>query len=263
MRGCTTVCSTPAREKLETKETSMARPLTIIAITGISISAAAFIAAGSVAANSITSFFPWTDILGWKNSGRCVNEMGASGDDPATREFAWLGGDEVGLSVPGTLRYRPGPGNTVVAHGPAWLLGHLEIDDDSIRYECSPRDAARLEIVMEADGVNEFAIFGLGEIVLEDLTEPVVEIAIAGTGSVTATGNVERLELSIAGTGDADLGGLAAREVEVSIAGTGDAVVSPSERLDVNIAGAGDVELLTDPPEVNSNIFGSGRVTRR
>jgi hypothetical protein len=241
----------------------MARPLTIVAITGITVSAAAFIAAGSVAANSISSFFPWTGFWHWENLERCVNEMGRAGITDATREFAWRGGDEVGLSVPGTLRYRFGEDNTVVARGPAWLLSHLEIDDDSIRYDCSPRDAAEVEIIIEAEGLNEFAIFGAGDIILENLMEPDVEITIAGSGSVTATGRVDSLELSIAGTGDADLSGLAAREVEVSIAGTGDAVVAPTERLDVNIAGAGDVELLTDPPEVNSNIFGSGRVTRR
>lgn len=241
----------------------MARPLTIVAITGIAISAAAFIAAGSVAANSISSFFPWTGFWNWKNLERCDNRMGAAGTGEVTREFAWRGGDEIALFVPGTLYYSPGPAQTVMARGPAWLLSHLEVDGDSIRYDCSPRDMARLEIVLEASGVSEFAILGMGDIVLENLVEPDIEIAIAGSGSVTATGNVESLELSIAGTGDANLGGLSAREVEVSIAGTGDAIVAPTERLDVNIAGSGDVELLTDPPEVNSNIFGSGRVTRR
>jgi hypothetical protein len=242
----------------------MARPLTIIAITGLAVSATAFVAAGSVAANSLRGLAPWTNFLDWANNlERCGNEMGAAGEENATREFVWDGGDEIGISFPGTLRYRPGPANSVIASGPAYLLGHLQIDGGVIHYDCLSRGDPRIELMVEGENVDEFSILGSGDMILENLSGRGVEIAIAGSGSVVATGMVERVELSIAGSGDADLGGLAARDVEVNIAGSGDAVVAPSERLDVTIAGSGDVELLTDPPEVNSDIFGSGGVRRR
>lgn len=242
----------------------MPRPLTLVAITGLTVSAVAFVAAGTLAANSFTTFFPWNNFFDWaENRERCTNEMGNAGEADATREFAWDGGNEINLSVTGTVRYRPGPANRAFARGPAYLVGELNLGGDSIRYDCSPRDAPRVEIEIEAEGIDAFSVLGRGDLVLTDLNEPNVEIMIAGSGSVVATGTVERLELTIAGSGDADLGGVMAREVEVAIAGSGDAIVAPSERIDVSIAGSGDVELLTDPPDVRTEIFGSGRVTRR
>ena len=97
--------------------------------------------------------------------------------------------------------------------------------------------------------------------VLEDLNEESVEISIAGSGSVIATGEVGRLSLSIAGSGDADLGGLIVRDMEIAIAGSGDAIVSPLRSLEVSIAGSGDIEMLTNPADLDTSIMGSVRVS--
>ena len=170
--------------------------------------------------------------------------------------------DDIQLNVPGTLHYRPGVRDTVEVRGPAYLLGHLEIDEEDIRYDCSPRRRApRIEIYMAGEKIREFSIRGSGNMILENLDEERVEISIAGSGSVTATGAVERLSLSIAGSGDADLGALSVRDMEIAIAGSGDVIASPRDRLEVSIAGSGDVDLLTNPADIETSIMGSGRIT--
>ncbi len=178
--------------------------------------------------------FSFGDILGLGDDRpRCVNELGDAGVETTTREFAWNGSDEVQLNVPGMLRYRAGAGDSIEVRGPAYLLGHLEIDGENIRYDCAPRGRAqRIEIEMASDNIRKFSIRGSGDMVLQDLDEERVEISIAGSGSVTATGEVGRLSLSIAGSGDADLGGVIVRDMEIAIAGSGDAIVSLLDSLD-------------------------------
>jgi hypothetical protein len=70
------------------------------------------------------------------------------------------------------------------------------------------------------------------------------------------------VRLKIAGSGDARLGQLAAKSTDVDIAGSGDAEIAPQDSARIKIAGSGDVRLLTDPKDVDSKIFGSGRIRR-
>ncbi len=136
------------------------------------------------------------------------------------------------------------------------------IEDGHVEFDCRFRaDLQGLEIEMTGDDITEISLQGSGDMILEDLAGERIRISIPGSGSVRATGNVERIELSIAGSGDADLGGLSAREAKVSIAGSGDAIVEPEDRLEVSFAGSGDVRLMTEPGDVSSSIFGSGRIT--
>ena len=67
----------------------------------------------------------------------------------------------------------------------------------------------------------------------------------------------DELEISIAGSGDVNASGLKCREVEVSIAGSGDARVWAEEMLDASIVGSGNV-YYKGRPLVKSEATGSG-----
>jgi hypothetical protein len=95
----------------------------------------------------------------------------------------------------------------------------------------------------------------LGHIERESLT-----INIADSGSVTADGKVDRLTINIMGSGNANLGKLAARNVTVMVMGSGSATVAPSEDLKTHIMGSGDVHVLTKPARIERSIMGSGHV---
>jgi hypothetical protein len=237
----------------------MARPVVKIALTALAISAVSFGATGLLIACNVVSGLPLQESWAWGDLPRCPDGIGDN-TDQASRKFAWSGGG-LQLAVPGRLRQRAeGPGSVTI-HGPAGVLDHVEIEEGRIRFDCSFRgNTPELEIDMVADNVTDFAVQGSGDMILEGLDEERVRISIAGSGSVRATGRVDRVELSIAGSGDADLGGLSAEDVKVSIAGSGDAIVAPEDRLEVSIAGSGDVRLMTDPEDVTSSVFGSGRI---
>ncbi|MBN9588019.1 MAG: DUF2807 domain-containing protein [Alphaproteobacteria bacterium] len=95
----------------------------------------------------------------------------------------------------------------------------------------------------------------LGRVEQDELTINVVSQAV-----VTATGRVKRLKVSLAGSGEARLGGLQTGDANVSIAGSGDVTIAPSGDVRVNIMGSGDLHLATHPRSITRSIVGSGRV---
>jgi hypothetical protein len=95
----------------------------------------------------------------------------------------------------------------------------------------------------------------LGHIEQDELT-----VNVLSQGAVTATGRVKRLKVSLAGSGEARLGGLQTGDADVSIAGSGDVTIAPSGDVRVNIMGSGDVRLATHPKSITRSVTGSGRV---
>ena len=87
-----------------------------------------------------------------------------------------------------------------------------------------------------------------------------LKVTIADAGSVTAEGKVDKLTVSVMGSGDANLGKLAARTVTVMVMGSGSATVAPSEAVKAQIMGSGDVRLTSHPANIERHIMGSGRV---
>jgi hypothetical protein len=87
-----------------------------------------------------------------------------------------------------------------------------------------------------------------------------LNVTVASSGSLTAEGKVDRLMVTVMGSGHANLGKLAARSVSVMVMGSGGATVAPSEKLSANIMGSGDVRLTSHPASIERSIMGSGRV---
>ncbi|HXS05785.1 MAG TPA: DUF2807 domain-containing protein [Rhizomicrobium sp.] len=87
-----------------------------------------------------------------------------------------------------------------------------------------------------------------------------VSIIGNGSGDVEAEGSTTDLKLDMHGSGNANLGRLAARNADVNIVGSGEADVAPADKLNVGITGSGDVRLRTEPKSIDISIRGSGEV---
>jgi hypothetical protein len=109
----------------------------------------------------------------------------------------------------------------------------------------------------------DLSIAGSGDARIEALAADEFGVRIAGSGDVRALGSARAVKVSIAGSGDAVLAGLTAEDVTVSIAGSGDAQVSASKSLSASIAGSGDVRYSGNPANVKSSVMGSGSVVKR
>jgi len=101
---------------------------------------------------------------------------------------------------------------------------------------------------------------GSKDVDLGHVDRDTLDVTVANSGSLTAEGKVNRLKVSVMGSGNADLSKLAARSVTVMVMGSGSATVAPSEELKAHIMGSGNVRLVTRPASIERQTMGSGRV---
>jgi hypothetical protein len=234
----------------------MVHKLAIVAIIGLTASAACM---GAGAAIGGKQFGQGIDLSFLGDRPRCESVSGASA---TSRDLAWDGSDHVGLSVGGHARYAPGNDDKVHITGDPQTLAHVRIRNGNIELDCNGwgNNQSELSIVLPGQEFKKFSIAGSGNLLLQNIDQPRVKVSIAGSGSIKADGKVERAEVDIAGSGDADLGQVKAQLATVHIAGSGTTDIAPSEEADIHIAGSGDVNLHSSPRRLETHIAGSGRI---
>ena len=101
---------------------------------------------------------------------------------------------------------------------------------------------------------------GSGDVAADGLRADALEVRSEGSADLALQGTAGRLTVSLEGSGDADLGALAARDARVALKGSGDVDVRADRHLDIDIEGSGDVRYHGNP-ELNQSIDGSGDLT--
>lgn len=142
--------------------------------------------------------------------------------------------------------------------------------EDKIKIKISSSMLARVSISGSGDVVMkskndsptfEYNIAGSGD--LKAMVEAkTCKGSISGSGDVQIMGSSQSFDFNISGSGDVKAYDFACGRVEVHIAGSGDAQVNASEALDVHIAGSGDVSYKGNPKTVNNKVAGSGEVRK-
>jgi hypothetical protein len=85
-------------------------------------------------------------------------------------------------------------------------------------------------------------------------------VRVPGSGVLTVTGNVDKLDVSLAGSGDVQLQGLVARDVKATVSGSGRLQVNATHNLDASLSGTGAIFYSGNPSTVNRNVTGSGAI---
>jgi Putative auto-transporter adhesin, head GIN domain len=94
-----------------------------------------------------------------------------------------------------------------------------------------------------------------------DVRMPTLDaLTLAGSGVIRANGTTDRLEVTLAGSGDAQLSYLCAREVSAVVTGSGRILVTATESIDAVIAGSGAIVYGGNPARVTTSVTGSGAV---
>jgi hypothetical protein len=214
-------------------------------------------------AASFASIFPPDGHFRWRVlfGGSCAATQ--EGDSAATsRALPWDGGDSVQIDIPADVHYQPGASREVTFRGAPETLRHVQVEDGIIAFDCNwaGRNFGALDVTLPGSAMRSFTINGSGRLFLDNIKQDELKIAIHGRGDVRGNGEAERLVLTIAGSGDADLGRLLVKRLRTMIAGSGDVDVAPQDQADVVIAGSGNVRLHSKPKQLRSKVLGSGRV---
>jgi hypothetical protein len=202
----------------------------------------------------------------------------ADDGEPTTRQIAWSGSDALQIDLPAEVIFTqaaPGASASVKVTGPQQLAdqvtlvnGRLTLRDGDGRGSVSlsgnglhiSRDRDQLSVEIVAPGVRAFTLNGSADLYLKAYDQPDLVLEINGSGKVEAQGKARKVDLHVAGSGEADLRSLDTGDAKISLAGSGEAHVAPHGATEVDVAGSGDVYLTSKPTVLSSNVAGSGEV---
>ncbi len=237
----------------------MSRKLGMVAAGGLVLGAALLATAAMVGGTELRNT-DWSnfDLGNWDGNACTITPTGKRG----SRTLDWNAGDDIAINLPANVQYARGQGEQIVIEGDEALLPRVHINDNDLELDCRLRNARsqRLTITLPGQEFRRFAVHGSANMVLAGLDQAELQIDIYGSGDVTASGRVERLDFDVAGSGQGRFGNLDAGTVDIDIAGSGDVEVAPRDSLSVDIAGSGKVTLKTEPQTIDTSIAGSGRI---
>ena len=191
--------------------------------------------------------------------GRSCEKTGATASE---RRLKWDGDDTVNISGFATVHYRGGEGDEVIVRGSPEVVANVEVQGGDITLNCRGAGSRTLDITLPGRIFRKIHLSGAGKVLLENVSQPDLVLDISGSGSMNAQGSVDRLTVSISGSGRAKLADLAAKQLTVKVSGSGNIEAAPRDAADINVSGAGIVQLLTRPGQLRSRVTGSGRITQ-
>jgi hypothetical protein len=239
----------------------MIRVLVLIAITGflvgvVALSAAAGLGGPELAARN----WRWIGAEWWDSD---HDWPARRFEGPAaTREMAWDGSSALVLDVPAevTFSQAPGPG-TVTLRGPKDLIEQVTLSQGRLSLE-NGFHAGRLEIAVTAPEVTRFEANGDDRLDIRNYRQDALQLVIRGSAEAEVQGQARRAEVSIEGSGDADLDDLTLDDAKVDVSGSGEVSVAPRKAADLDISGSGEVTLRSRPERLQSQVSGSGRIVQ-
>ena len=120
-----------------------------------------------------------------------------------------------------------------------------------------------VSVDVSVPSLTALSLSGSGQISATGISTPQLTVTISGSGQLSAAGTATRLDVTINGSGKAQLGQLTARDVHAVISGSGLIQVTATASLDAAVPGSGTIIYSGNPPQVITSVTGSGTVTRR
>ena len=191
--------------------------------------------------------------------------MGSGTEAAQTRRLAAFSSvDLVGSS---NVTVHVGGGQSVVVHADDNLrsrvttqvhAGTLKIGTTGSFTTNSP-----MNVQISVPSLKALTLSGSGVIAAGNIQAQRLSVRLSGSGVVRTSGTVTRLDVSLGGSGDAQLGQLAARDVHAVLSGSGRIVTRAADTLQASVPGSGTIVYTGNPAHVTTSVTGSGTITRR
>lgn len=119
-----------------------------------------------------------------------------------------------------------------------------------------------MSVAISVPSLEGLTLSGSGMITAQGIRSRQLTVALPGSGALWVSGAVTRLDVTLDGSGDAQLGRLVARNVHATVRGSGRIVVDALSALDASVQGTGVIVYSGDPAHVTTSVTGTGAVVR-
>ena len=118
-----------------------------------------------------------------------------------------------------------------------------------------------MSVQISMPSLTALTLSGSGNISAANIQAQRLNVTLPGSGVVHASGTSARLDVSLGGSGDAQLQQLTARYVHAILSGSGRIAVHPTNTLQASVSGSGAIMYSGNPAHVTRSITGSGAIT--
>jgi hypothetical protein len=201
------------------------------------------------------------DVFQGSNGSHSVEGSGVAAAE--TREVSAFDGVE--LAGSNNVIVRVGGKQRVVVHGDDNLLERVTTDVQQgvlVIGETPGSFTTKSPMYVEVDApsLDALALSGSGIVSVTRVDAKRFKVSLPGSGVVRASGSATRLDVTLGGSGDAQLQALVADEVTARVTGSGRILVNATTSLDASVAGSGAVVYVGGPSHVTKSVTGSGAV---
>jgi Putative auto-transporter adhesin, head GIN domain len=168
------------------------------------------------------------------------------------------------LDIPAELTFAPSSATFLRITGPSNILPLVtsETEDEELVIGLAESVSLRspIRIVAGSPQLNVVNVAGSGMVKAVGLSGRPLRLSLSGSGSITAAGKAETVDVRISGSGDVDASAVSALRLIAEISGAGSLRASATRGVVADISGSGAMVVRGDPAERKINVAGSGRV---
>src|SRR5215472_629641 len=201
-------------------------------------------------------------IRGWGSSDGGVRGSGIPGAQARTvAPFS-----SVDLAGSNIVTVAVGVPQSVVVHADSNLISHVTTRVAGgtlvIGTTGSFNTTTPMKVELGVPSLAALRLSGSGQISVTGISAPRLTVTLPGSGLIYASGTAAQLDVTLGGSGEAQLGQLIASDVHADMAGSGMVQVTATKSLDAAVPGTGAIIYSGDPPQVTTSVTGTGAVVR-
>lgn len=185
---------------------------------------------------------------------------------PATqaREVAQFSGIE--LAGANNVVVRVGEKQSVVVHADDNLLDHVTTVVQSGRLVIgnepgSVSTKSPMVVEIGVPSLDMLTLSGSGNISVEGVAAKALDVSLPGSGMLSGAGSADRLDVTVGGSGTVRFTQLVAKHVRAGVSGSGSIFVTATDSLAASVSGSGAIVYAGSPTEVTRDVTGSGAIT--
>jgi Putative auto-transporter adhesin, head GIN domain len=117
-----------------------------------------------------------------------------------------------------------------------------------------------MSVTVSVPSLDALTLTGSGLIAVSDIEASSLTVSLPGSGVLRASGAATELDVTLGGSGDAQLEQLITSDVRAVVSGSGRIVLTATKSLDASVSGSGAIMYSGNPQEVTKSITGSGAI---